>query len=439
MNVCWKKNFPILSPRALLARPNQSSVSCARSFFLLGVLCALCANSFLDTSIAAAAPAPAPKWRVETADARVLSGQLQSISAEKIVVRTDKGPQELPIADVVEFSAGDQPDDIMDVPGQAVLQTAQGDALAVRAVSYDGKKLTASGGVAGRVETPADAARAILLPPVSRTAAEMLKAYEKMQLAPATGDRLIVSRAGAQNLAVDGVLEGIDADKIIFRWKDESRTIARASVPIIMLAAVASKPAAAAFGTLIARDSSRLRFRSLTLEAGKLVIDTAAMGRITMPLADAVIVRLSSSQVVRLSALKPVAENEHGFFETTFRHRVDKSVGGRPLRLGGRQYATGLGLHSFCELTYNLDANFTSFVAVVGIDDEARPHGDATVTFQADGKPLGEGLHVTGQADPQPVRLDVRGVKQLMIRVGFGPDGLGVGDHVDLAGARLIK
>ena len=387
---------------------------------------------------AAAAPAPAPKWRVETADARVLSGQLQSISAEKIVVRTDKGPQELPIADVVEFSAGDQPEDIMDVPGQAVLQTAQGDALAVRAVSYDGKKLTASGGVAGRVEIPADAARAILLPPVSRTAAEMLKTYEKMQLAPPTGDRLIVTRAGSPDLAIDGVLEGIDADKVTFRWKDESRTIARANVPIIMLAAVASKGAAAG-GTLIARDSSRLRFRGLKLDAGKLVIDTPAMGTVTMNLADAVIVRLSSSQVVRLSALKPVVEKEHGFFETTFRHRVDKSVGGRPLRLGGRQYATGLGLHSFCELTYNLDANFSSFVAVVGIDDEARPHGDATVTFQADGKPLGEGLHVTGQDDPKPVRLDVRGVKQLMIRVGFGPDGMGVGDHVDLAGARLIK
>jgi hypothetical protein len=57
----------------------------------------------------------------------------------------------------------------------------------------------------------------------------------------------------------------------------------------------------------------------------------------------------------------------------------------------------------------------------------------------ADGKPLGESLHVTGQAEPQPVRLNVRGVKQLLIRVDFGPDGLGVGDHVDLAGARLIK
>jgi hypothetical protein len=392
----------------------------------------------LHASVASAASAPAPKWRVETADARVVAGQLESISGEKIVVRTDKGPQELAIADVVEFSAGDQPEDIMDVPGQTVFQTAQGDALAVREVSYDGKVFRAAGGVIGRVEITADSARAILLPAVSRTAAETLQAYEKMQLAPATGDRLIVRRPGTQDLAVDGVLEGIDADKITFRWNDQARTIAGNTVPIIMLAAVASKTAAPG-GTLIARDSSRLRFRSLTLQGGKLLIDSPAMGSITLALADVVTVRLSSAQVVRLSSLKPVAEKERGFFETTFRHRLDKSVGGKPLRLGGRQYAGGLGLHSFCELTYNLDGGFSSFVAVVGIDDEARPHGDATVTFEGDGKALGESLRVTGQGDPRPVRLDVRGVKQLLIRVDFGPDGLGVGDHVDLAGARLIK
>jgi len=425
-------------------RLDRSGASCARSCLLLGVLCALptgplvCASWLFVLPAAAAATAPAPKWRVELADARVVAGLLESMSAEKIVVRTDKGPQELAVADVVELSAGDQPEDILDVPGQAVLQTAQGDALAVREVSYDGKRLIATGGVIGRVEMPADAARSIVLPAVSRTAAEMLKVYEKMQLAPAAGDRLIVTRSGVQDLAVDGVLEGIDSDKITFRWKDESRTIARGSVPIVMLASVASK-GDAAVGTIFARDSSRIRFRSMTLQAGKLAVDSPAAGKITMSLADAVMVRLSSAQVVRLSSLKPLAEKEHGFFETTFRHRVDKSVGGKPLRLGGRQYASGLGLHSFCEITYNLDGGFATFVAVVGIDDEARPHGDATVAFLADGKALGESLRVTGQADPQPVRLDVRGVKQLTVRVDFGPDGLGVGDHVDLAGARLIK
>jgi len=37
------------------------------------------------------------------------------------------------------------------------------------------------------------------------------------------------------------------------------------------------------------------------------------------------------------------------------------------------------------------------------------------------------------------VRLSVQGVKTLTIRVEFGSDGVDVGDHVDIADARLVK
>lgn len=403
-------------------------------------LAAIVAVAFVAaaTGVATAAPTPAAKWRVETIDARIVAGQLVSISADKVVMRTAKGARELALGDVVELSLGDEPDDIMEVPAQAVLQTAQGDALAVTSVSCDGRKLVVAGGAVGRIEMPVEVARALYFPGLGRTAAELLKGYDQMQLAAPSGDRMLVSRTGAQDLAVDGVLERIDEAKVTFRWKEQSRTVARKSVPMIFLAAVADKQSGA-IGTLIARDASRIRFRSLALAAGKFVIDSPALGKITLPLADVAMVRLSSDNVVKLSDLKPTAVKEYGFFETTFRHRVNKSVASKPLRLGGREYATGLGLHSYCELTYAIDAAFTSFVAVVGIDDEARPNGDSTVTFIADGKALGEALHVTGRDEPTSVRLDLSGVRQLIIRVDFGPDGLGIGDHVDIAGARLIK
>ncbi len=392
----------------------------------------------LIAAVATAESAPMAKWRVETADAMSLTGQLVSIAADKVVIQTAKGPRELAFADVVELSVGDEPGDIMAVRAQAVLQTAQGDAIAVTSVSYDGLKLVATGGVFGRVEMAIDVVRTLYFPGAGTTPAELHKGYEQMNLIAASGDRLLVSRTGAQDLAVDGVLEGIDDAKVTFHWKEQSRTIARKSVPMIFLAATASKRSGA-IGTLIARDSSRIRFHSLTLKAGKFVIDSPAMGKITIPLADVAMVRRSSENVVKLSELKPTVVKEYGYFEATFAHRVNKSVANKPLRLGGRQYATGLGTHSYCELTYAIDAAFTSFVAVVGIDDEVRPNGDATVTFLADGKALGKALHVTGRDEPTNVRLDLRGVKHLTIRVGFGPDGLGIGDHVDIAGARLIK
>ena len=86
--------------------------------------------------------------------------------------------------------------------------------------------------------------------------------------------------------------------------------------------------------------------------------------------------------------------------------------------------------------------------AVVGIDDAVRPGGDATLEFFADGKslvvqgPAGKltgPIRLRGADDPMPIRMDLTDAKSLTVRVGFGPDGLDVSDHVDLANARLIK
>ncbi len=392
----------------------------------------------LMAAVAAAAPAPTDQWQVETADARVDTGSLVSISAGKLTIRTDKGDRKLPLANVVAMSAGAEPADVMKLASQAVLRTAHGDVLAIKRVSFDGSKLVAESSVVGRVEMPVEVARAMYFPSSGKSPADLVAGYEAMKVGATSGDRLVVSRAGSRDIAVDGVLEGIDDAKVAFHWKDQSRTVARKSVPMILLAAVAAKKTNAA-GTLIARDSSRIRFRSLTLSAGKFVIDSPAMGKLTLPLAEVAAVQLSSDQVVKLADLKPSAVKEHGFFATTFVHRVNKSVANKPLRLGGRRYATGVGTHSFCELTYTLDGAFASFVAVVGIDDAVRPNGDATVTFLADGKAIGKAIDVTGKDKPENVRLDLRGVKQFTIRVGFGRDGLGIADHVDIAAARLIK
>ena len=124
---------------------------------------------------------------------------------------------------------------------------------------------------------------------------------------------------------------------------------------------------------------------------------------------------------------------------TSTSHTLEVSVSGHPLTLGKRTYGTGIGMHSFCELRYDLGARFSSLIAAVGIDDAVRPGGDARLTFLGDGKELTAPLRLTGKDKPETVRLKLSGVKILTIRAEFGQDGLDVADHVDLAGARLIK
>jgi hypothetical protein len=360
-----------------------------------------------------------------------------SISPEQVVVKTDRGRQAPPLAEVLEITFADAPD-AMKTPAQRAVETALGDLLAIRDLAFDGNDLRVSGSLLGRAEVPMEVVRAIYLPASGHRPQDAADRLREMKLPAASGDRMIVARKGKQPLAVDGVLEAVGPEKITFRWKEESRTIARSSVPLIRLAAV-SREMPGRRGVLVGRDGSRLSFAALTLREKSIRLDCVGLGKHQVPLDRVAAIRFASGSVVRLAELKPDAVKEHGYFGTTFPYRVNRSVAGRPLRLGGRTYRTGLGLHSFCELTYRLDGRYSLFVATAGIDDAVRPNGDATLSFLGDGKPLAKALRLTGGGAPQPVRIDLTGVKAFLLRVDFGPDALGFSDHVDLAGARLIK
>jgi hypothetical protein len=376
--------------------------------------------------------------RVETSDARVVEGDLVSVSAEQVVLKgADGKPQTVPAGEVMEISWAPVPE-LMDKPGQAVLTTAPGDRLAIKDLAFEGKALRADTVLLGQVELSLEQASAVYLPEAGRTPAEVEVQYREMKLPDTAGDRLIVTKEGKGAIGVDGVLEAVDSKTISFRWMDQSRKIARPSVTMIRLASVAAK-APALKGTLLGRDGCRVGFATLTVEAGKASLTSPVLGKQTVAVEKLAAVRFTSDRAVDLTELKPSAVKEYGFFDTTFHYRVNRSVAGTPLRLGGQTFRTGLGMHSFCELLIPLGEKFSLLVATAGIDDAVRPYGDATITFLGDGRPLGKPIRLTGKTAPQPIRLKLEGVESLLIRVDFGEDNLGFADHVDLVAARLIK
>ena len=374
---------------------------------------------------------------VETTDARVVRGRLVSISAERVVVAGDRGKQTIGLAEVVEINLA-EPADPMSMPGQNVVTTVQGDVLAINEMGFDGNSLHVETSLLGKADLPVGLVRSIYLPSAPQTPLDLKERWEAMKLPPAAGDRLLVTRRDKEPLAVEGVLEAIGPEKITLRRGDSSGTIGRSVVRIIHLAAVSSDTAKPV-GVLVDRDGSTLTFTALTLEGDSMRVTSSVAGEQTVALAKVAAIRFASDNIVLLADIKPDTVREYGFFDTTFHYRVNSSAGGKPLRLGGRTFRSGLGMHSFCELTYKLGGEYSAMVATAGIDDGVRPQGDATLTLLGDGKPLTKPIRLTGKDDPQPVRIKLQGVKTLVIRVDFGADELGFSDHVDLAGARLIK
>jgi hypothetical protein len=158
-----------------------------------------------------------------------------------------------------------------------------------------------------------------------------------------------------------------------------------------------------------------------------------------LPLKSVERVVFASQRVVFLSTLEPSAVEETPVVGTApFRWRKDRSASGEALRLDGREFRRGLGVHSRCALEYKLDGKFRTFAAVIGLDEASRGRGSVTFRVSADGKEI---FHqaMEGKAKPLPLSLPVEGVQLLRLEVDYGKDQLDFADHADWADARLTR
>jgi len=375
--------------------------------------------------------------RIETIDARQFAGPVVSVTKNAVVFGRSGASQQLPRSDVASVVLA-QAGQLMQRNGQAVIVTAGGGQLAAADINVADGKVSFASGLLGRVSWPMGRISRILLPGGATSPAQVLAELERLAPAGQDLDVLLVRRSDGNLAAVAGVLEKVDAEAVRFRWKGKARAAGRDSVLAVRLAGAAGESPSPG-GVLCGRDGSRIGFSTLSMDSRSVTVELLPGRRQQIPRECVAAIHFVSDRVTALSALKPAVVTEYGFFDQPFGHRVDRAVGGGALRLGGKTYDSGLGLHSFCELTWRLDGPYSSLVAVVGIDDAVRPRGAAMLTFLGDGKPLAAPLHLTGKDPPQTLRLGLTGVRELTVRVEFGPDGLDVGDHVDLAGARLIR
>jgi hypothetical protein len=118
------------------------------------------------------------------------------------------------------------------------------------------------------------------------------------------------------------------------------------------------------------------------------------------------------------------------------------SLGGS-LKLGKATYARGLWIHSGTILKYRLNREYRRLQGVVGMerssDSCARLSPAVHVTILGDGKALLEG-DFAWSGEPQPLDLDVAGIRDLEIRVQpANKETLGACEHLAIADARAIK
>ncbi len=192
----------------------------------------------------------------------------------------------------------------------------------------------------------------------------------------------------------------------------------------------------------------------VSLSPNEIVLEHAHLDRWTSSPKRVSAISFANDRVEYLSDLDPKAKDEFPgpLFQLTrrFEFKRDTNVLHGPLRMNGRPYRKGLGVHSYSLLVYELDEAALRFHATIGLDDSARPKSPdaaranvASVVFRVrvDQKLLFERA-MTWRDEPVPISVPVAGGETLSLEVDFGgvPGTMNsVLDRADWADARIVR
>lgn len=189
-------------------------------------------------------------------------------------------------------------------------------------------------------------------------------------------------------------------------------------------------------GSRVTLVTSKSRVDGFTLKAAH-VSGTAW----DIPLEAIVEMRVLRGRAVFLSDLVPIESRHTPFLPDShiWALQRDRSVSSRPLRLQGREFPKGLGMHSRSTVTYDLAEKYRTFHAVVGLDDTTIGDGTATCAVEVDGRRVFEDSQLSRKQRARRLpAIDVTGAKRLTLIVDFGELGDSQ-DHVNWVDAILLR
>jgi alpha-galactosidase len=117
--------------------------------------------------------------------------------------------------------------------------------------------------------------------------------------------------------------------------------------------------------------------------------------------------------------------------------QTNRSVTGKPMTIGGKQFERGVGTHATGSYVVRV-GGAKKFQATVGLDDDTGGRGSVQFQLLADGKKIFDSGVMNSKTPAQTVEADIRGAKVLVLKVTDAGDG-GTHDHADWADARFVS
>jgi hypothetical protein len=253
---------------------------------------------------------------------------------------------------------------------------------------------------------------------------------------------------------VGGVLEKIGKKELVVEIDGAGQLkIKFAKIKMLLMSLIESPPklGKGSHVRLKLLDGSSIHGVFSSAQNSSIVISALLNKKLSIRCSDVLEMLVLNGSFLYLSDLKPtkiVQKFPEGFqyYPDIFGWKRDRSVLGGNLKLGGKNYGKGLGVHSYCSLTFKLDGKYKEFRSVIGLDDSVRFLGEpgmGSVRFRVlvDGKAVKEyteGVLMEKGASPKKINVNVQGAKSLTLVADYGPL-LHILGRADWADAHLIR
>lgn len=300
----------------------------------------------------------------------------------------------------------------------------------------DAEALTLTTPWKNRLEIPLNRVAGVHLAPLDRK--ESPESFANRLKSRGTEDLLLAQTKNGEVLAVSGVLESINGDRLQFVYQDKSRTLPLAQVEGLILAARPDPPADGLQAAFLLPGDVTISGRWKAVEADAWTVEAAWGGELKLPPSEVREIRFRGGKMTHLSDLRPAKVEETPFFGRLSPWRRDQSLTGGPLKINGQTHERGVAVHSRSELTYDLDGRYETFEVLIGFDDEARGKGRVDCRIFADDKEIYANPDLRADAPPVALKLPIGSASRLRLLVDFGLDQ-DVGDRLIWADARLYR
>jgi hypothetical protein len=382
----------------------------------------------------------APTFEVQTLDGRIVSGLLTELTADRLIVETVAGKVFLETDKLLEVSLK-QKSVVSGPPPGVWIELTDGSKIVARQYMVHGDQATITLLNDEVLKTPTRSIRNVRLQHVSEP---VFNQWLQISTTKLDGDVLVV-RNGDNLDYHQGVLGDVNADVVQFQFDGEDLPVKRAKAYGFIYRHPSDEAPSSPICRFTDTFGSHWQMSKITLEKN-LRWTTPAGLELSCSLENIASIDFSLGKVAYLSDLKPESTVWTPFFGTAkslrsmeqfYAPRQDRNFESGPLQLAGTEYSKGLAIRSRTEMTYRLPGSFSRFKAIAGIDDSVRPHGNVRLAIRGDNNVLLD-TSIAGTDEPKTIDLDLTGVRKLIILVDFG-NQLGVGDHLDLCNARIIK